>query len=83
MTDLKAECAAEEEAERQETAARDRAMKEKGMVVRVVAWVHPEDDGDDYVIEWYFKSRPTSEYVAALLRAEGSSLVHDYRIITL
>lgn len=83
MSDIKTECAAIDALQRQETAARDRVMKRKGMVVRVSAWVHPNRGGDDYEVEWYFDRRPTTGEVASLLRNEGSSCLHDYAIIAL
>src|SRR5579871_5472336 len=47
MTKLNAEIAAEQKKEDAKIARRDKQMKRKGMVVRVEAWVHPEEGGDD------------------------------------
>jgi hypothetical protein len=83
MNDLEADLAKAEEAERQETAARDLGMKKKGMRVRVSAWVHPEEGGDDYQVDWYFANPPTAALIGTLLREEGSAIMDDYRIVTL
>jgi hypothetical protein len=80
--DIQTEWAAMEKVEREKTLARDRRMKQKGMVVRVNAWVHPED-GDDYEVEWYLNRHPIAEEVALLLLNEGSTCLHDYAIAAL
>jgi hypothetical protein len=83
MSDLEADVAKAEEADRQETAARDLRMKKEGMSVRISAWVHPEGGGDDYQVDWYLEARPTAEGVRSLLREQHSSRLDDYQIITL
>jgi hypothetical protein len=82
-SDLKSLFAAIEEAERHEIAVRDHRMKQKGMNVRVTAWVHPDGVGDDYQVDWYFAKPPTMEHIGKLLRAKGSAITDDYRIICL
>lgn len=83
LGDLRAELAEAQKAEQRALAARDRRMKREGMAVRVTAWIHPEAGGDDYEIDWYFKTRPTRKQVADLLRQRGSACLDDYQIIPL
>lgn len=80
---LEAQWAREEEAERQALAERDRRMKADGMRVRVSAWVHPEDGGDDELVHWYFTAAPTREQIRALLREAGSGVLDDYHAVVL
>lgn len=80
---LNAEWAAEEKTERRAIATRDRRMKRDGMAVRVTAWVHPKNGGDDYQVDWYLDAHPTRENVRDLLRKQGSDCLDDYQIITL
>ncbi len=80
---LKAEWAEQEEAERRKIANRDRRMKKKGMAIRLTAWVHPQDGGDDYQVHWYLNAHPTPEQAADLLRDKGSSCLYDYKITLL
>jgi hypothetical protein len=82
MADLRREYELALEDERREIAERDQQMKSRGMKFRVTAWIHP-DQGDDYQVDWYESSRPTSRSVAAQLRRQGSSLVDDFEVIPL
>lgn len=82
MADLEAEWAKADEAERQKLAARDLRMKNKGMTIRVTAWVH-RDAGDDYQITWYLKEKPIPEQITVELNARGSEILDDYDIIEL
>lgn len=82
MADLRADWAKADEEERQELAARDLRMKNKGMTVRVTAWVHP-DDGDDYQITWYLKEKPLPEQIKCELLERGSAILDDYKVIEL
>jgi hypothetical protein len=82
LRDLEAECAVAAKAAQERLADRDRRMKERGMAVRVSACVHPES-GDDYAVDWYFPSCPTSAQVRMMLLQEGSCLLHDYTVIAL
>lgn len=81
--DVDAEFAAAMEAEERQITARDRRMKRKGMLIRVSAWVHSEQCGDDYQVDWYLNHQPTPEEVGAVLRKEGSCRVDDYQIVIL
>jgi hypothetical protein len=83
LSDLDAEFAKAEAAERKQLTACDRRMKRKGMVVRVSAWVHPQGGGDDYQVDWYVNALPSAKQVRAVLRQQRSSRVDDYDIITL
>jgi hypothetical protein len=83
LGDLKAEWAEEEEAEQRKIADRDRRMKRKGMAVRVTAWIHSADGGDDYQVDWYFRACPTPRRLRTLLLKERSAITDDYCIITL
>jgi hypothetical protein len=80
---LEAEWAVEEAAAQRKIAARDSLMMRKGMVVRVDAWIHPEEGGDDYQVSWYFPAQLTKAKVRRLLRKEGSTITDDYQIIQL
>ncbi len=82
LNDLETAYTVEVEAERRKLAARDRRMKQRGMAVRISAWVHPET-GDDYQLDWYLPARPSSVEVRRKLLEAGSTLVHDYAIIIL
>jgi len=81
--DLDAELAKFAEAENRRLANRDRRMKAKGMAVRVSAWIHPAERGDDYRADWYFAARPTPARIRKLLREEGSSILDDFQVIDL
>ncbi len=81
--DLDAELAKFAEAENRRLANRDRRMKAKGMTVRVSAWIHPAERGDDYQADWYFATRPTPAGIRKLLRKEGSIIPADFQIIDL
>jgi hypothetical protein len=83
LSDLEADIAQAEEAERQEIEERDRRMKAAGMRFRVSAWVHPESGGDDYQMDCYFAATPTDEQIRGLLRGKGSRVLDDYRLVTL
>ena len=80
---MRAEWAEEEEAEKRKIANRDRRMKQKGMAIRLTAWVHPKDGGDDYQVDWYLNAPPTRKQAANLLRDQGSSCLSDYKITIL
>jgi hypothetical protein len=80
---LNAELAKCEKAEKQRLANRYRRLKAKGMNVRVSAWIHPVDGGDDYQADWYFAAQPTPTRLRKLLREEGSSVLNDFQIVTL
>ena len=81
--DLDAELAKFAVAENLRLANRDRRMKAKGMTVRVSAWIHPAERGDDYQADWYFATRPTPAGIRKLLRKEGSIIPADFQIIDL
>jgi hypothetical protein len=83
LSDLNAEYAAAEEAEQRQLAERDGQQKLDGMKVRVSAWIHPADGGDDNHLDWYFAARPAEAQIRTLLREEGSTILDDYQIITL
>jgi hypothetical protein len=83
LSDLEAEFAKAQEAERQELAEHDRRRKHEGMMFRVSAWVHPEQGGDDDLVHYYFAAAPTDEQIRALLGEAGSALIGDYRVIPL
>lgn len=83
LKDLKVDLAKAEEAERKIIATRDRARKKSGDTVRISAWVHPANGGDDYQVDWYFKSHPSPEQVRRLLLKMNSRVCDDYQIINL
>lgn len=83
LAKIEAEWADEDKAIKQAIASRDRRMKAKGMAVRVSGWVHPEDGGDDYVVNWYFAAAPTANQVRMLLCKEGSEVTDDYHVVRL
>lgn len=83
LNDLKRDLAKAVDAERKEIAARDRARKKSGDMVRISAWVHPENGGDDYQVDWYCKSYPSPEQVRCLLLGMNSRVCDDYQIISL
>jgi hypothetical protein len=83
VADLQAELEKELEAVRRQIAARDLRMKNKGFTARVTAWVHPEEGGDDYQMDWYFKQRPLPEQIQLLLLEVGSEILDDFEIIKL
>ena len=55
-------------------------MKANGMKYRVSAWIHP-DDGDDYEIDWYVSSKPTTAEIRRRLSHEGSAVLNDWQLI--
>jgi len=83
ITKLNAEIAAEQKKEDAKIARRDKQMKRKGMVVRVEAWVHPEEGGDDYMVDIYYSSKPNPAEIETALRDKGSEVLNDYRVVTL
>lgn len=82
MTKLQAEFDAEQKKEQAQIARRDKRMKQQGMVARIEAWIHP-DEGDDYMVDIYQSAHPTAEEIQALLRRKGSTVLTDYRVVTL
>ncbi len=83
LDDLRRESRRAEDAERKAIAARDRRMKRSGHAVRVTAWVHPVQGGDDYQVDWYFETRPTHAQIRRLLHEMRSRVCDDYQIIAL
>lgn len=83
MTKLNAEFEAEQKKEDAKIARRDKQMKRKGMVARVEAWIHPEEGGDDYMVDIYYSSRPSDAEIKAQLRQKGSAVLNDYRVVAL
>lgn len=83
LTELHAEWAQTEEAEKQELAARDAREKATGMTVRITAWIHPHSGGDDYLVDWYFAEQPTPSQIRSLLREQGSMELDDFTLIHL
>src|SRR5579872_4803272 len=83
MAKLNAEYEAEKKKEDADIARRDEQMKRKGMTVRVEAWVHPEEGGDDYIVDIYYSRKPTPAQIEKALRDKGSSVFTDYRVVTL
>ena len=83
LDDLRQKSAKAQDAERKEIAARDRARKKSGDKVRISAWVHPANGGDDYQVDWYCKSYPSPEQVRGLLLEMNSRVCDDYQIINL
>jgi hypothetical protein len=83
MTKLNAEYEAEKKKEDAKIARRDKQMKSKGMVARVEAWIHPEEGGDDYMVDIYYSSKPSAAEIESQLRQKGSSVFNDYRVVTL
>lgn len=82
LTDLRAELAKCEAAEQQAIAAQDDRMKRLGMLVRISAWIHP-DDGDDHPLDVYLPYRPTAAQVRTLLREAESIVSDDFEVIDL
>ena len=82
MTKLQVRVDAEQKKEDAKIARRDKQMKRKGMVVRVEAWVHP-DEGDDYMVDIYYSSRPAAAEIETVLRDKGSAVLNDYRVVAL
>ena len=58
-------------------------MKKSGHAVRVAAWVHPVQGGDDYPVDWYFETCPTHAQIRRLLHKMMSRVCDDYQIIAL
>lgn len=83
MAKLNAEFAAEQKKENAKIARRDKRMKQKGMVARVEAWIHPKQGGDDYMVDIYYATQPSTAEIETQLKRKGSSILNDYRIITL
>jgi hypothetical protein len=83
MSKLQAEFDAEQKKEDAKIARRDKQMKRKGMMVRVEACIHPEEGGDDYMVDIYYSSRPNVAEIEAALRAKGSAVLTAYQVITL
>jgi hypothetical protein len=83
MTKLNAEFAAEQKKEDAKIARHDKQMKRKGMVARVEAWVHPEEGGDDYMVDIYYSSHPAPAEIETALRDKGFHVLNDYRVVTL
>lgn len=83
MTKLNAEFAAAQNKENAKIARRDKRMKQKGMVARVEAWIHPKQGGDDYMMDIYYAIQPSAAEIETQLKRKGSSILNDYRIITL
>ena len=83
LDDLRQKSAKAQDAERKEIAARDRARKRSGDNVRISAWVHPANGGDDYQVDWYCKSYPSPAQVRGLLLEMNSRVCDDYQIINL
>ena len=82
-TKLQAEFEAEQKKEDAKIARRDKQMKRKGMIVRVEAWIHPEEGGDDRMVDIYYSSKPTAAEIETALRDAGSEVLNDYRVVTL
>lgn len=82
LADLRTELAQYEEAEQQAIAAQDDRMKRLGMLVRISAWIHP-DDGDDRPLDVYLPYRPTAAQVRDLLCEAGSVVSEDFEVIDL
>ena len=56
---------------------------EMQLTFRVSAWVHPEQGGDDDLVDFYFAAAPTDEQIRALLREAGSAVLDDYWVVPL
>jgi hypothetical protein len=83
VANLDAELAIDAAAEKRRIADHDQRMKLKGLKVRLRAWIHPTEGGDDYLAIWYFSTRPTDSQIRNILRDEGSSVLDDFQIINL
>lgn len=83
MTKWQAGWDAMQKKENAKIARRDKRMKQKGMVARVEAWIHPKHGGDDYMVDIYYSTMPATAEVEAVLRQKGSSVLNDFRIVTL
>jgi len=82
ITALNAEMEALQAEEDAEEAREDAKARAGGFRYKVCAWVHPPR-GDDHLIVWYSKSRPTKAEVVAELCKRRSRVETDYSITKL
>ena len=83
MRDLTARFAVEEAKENRRVKLEDRRMIRKGFTHKAVAWVHPAQGGDDYMVDIYFPAPPTDAEIKKVLRNKGSHVLNDYTVTTL
>ena len=82
LAELNARWSVAAKSERQLIVPHNRHMKQGGMNFRVTAWVHP-DDGDDYLLDWYFPVQPTAARIRKLLVEQHSAVLDDFEVIAL
>jgi hypothetical protein len=54
--------------------------KAKGFTHRLLAMIHPEEGGDDYLVEFFTKTEPTPAGIEKLLKKWRSAVLNDYRV---
>jgi hypothetical protein len=54
--------------------------KAKGFTHRLLAMIHPEAGGDDYLVEFFTKKEPTPAEIEKLLKKRRSAVLNDYRL---
>lgn len=59
----------------------DRIKRNAGYRFRLDAWIHPIDDGDDFLIRHYFREIPHPKNVQLMLTQKVSALLNDYALI--
>jgi hypothetical protein len=57
-------------------------MKRKGFTHLVTAWIHPSS-GDDYQVDIYYKSEPSTQSIQKTLKAKRSQVLTDYQVHSL
>lgn len=82
MGKLRAELYAEQAKEQLKMQKREAKLYANGFRWRVTATIHPLI-GDDVLVDWYEKSKPTKAGVARFLKSKGSQVLDDYVITAL
>lgn len=61
----------------------DQREKMKGFLYKAEIWIHPEQGGDDYQIDVYYKYKPTKAEVSRTAKSKGSCVLNDFHIAKL
>jgi hypothetical protein len=69
--------------ENAETVKKHIEMYAKGFRFVVMAWVHPQQGGDDYQIDVYFNVAPKAKDIQATLKKQRSIQTDDYSVYSI
>ena len=83
MAELQKQFDKENAKEKAKVAKMDAKRKLQGYTHKVVAWVHPEEGGDDYQMVMYTAGKPSDDTITKELKKRKSAVLNDFQVTVL